>query len=129
MNTEVPTKVKISRVKDYDKVIGKKLRRLRLVHNLSQKDIAKLLNISLQQIDKYEKGINRISLSSFILLSQHFKIDVATFFDLTYEKANTETSELQLKAINLFTSLVANLKDETIKVLLALIKSMLNDNA
>ena len=44
-----------------EKSLGLRLRVMRMDRNLSQNDLADELGISFQQIQKYEKGINRIS--------------------------------------------------------------------
>ena len=39
--------------------VGKKLKQIRTLRRLSQTDVAKRLNLSFQQIQKYECGANR----------------------------------------------------------------------
>lgn len=46
---------------DVDKVIGQRLRQLRMQIRMSQSEIADKLGVSFQQIQKYEKGVNRVS--------------------------------------------------------------------
>ncbi len=46
---------------DFDKHIGQRLRERRVVLGLSQTVLADGLGISFQQLQKYEKGFNRIS--------------------------------------------------------------------
>lgn len=47
---------------NFQKLIGKKLRTLRREAGLSQRDLAKKLNLSHQQIQKYERGNNALPL-------------------------------------------------------------------
>lgn len=47
---------------DFRKLIGKKLRTLRREAGLSQRDLARKLNLSHQQIQKYERGNNALPL-------------------------------------------------------------------
>jgi DNA-binding XRE family transcriptional regulator len=44
-----------------DRYIGARMREQRLALNISQADLGKKLGVSLQQIQKYEKGENRVS--------------------------------------------------------------------
>jgi len=44
-----------------DAQIGGRIRAMRMDRNMSQNDLGDLLGVSFQQIQKYEKGINRIS--------------------------------------------------------------------
>jgi len=46
---------------EVDKEIGRRLRLLRVDRNLSQQELGKVLGVSFQQIQKYEKGVNRVS--------------------------------------------------------------------
>lgn len=60
--------------------IGNIIRCLRLSNNLPQKDIAKILEVSIQQLHKYEIGQNRISCASLLLLAEYFKVPLTYFF-------------------------------------------------
>lgn len=44
-----------------DAQIGGRIRALRMDRKLSQSDLAKALGVSFQQIQKYERGMNRVS--------------------------------------------------------------------
>jgi transcriptional regulator with XRE-family HTH domain len=44
-----------------DKALGEKIRTRRVVAGLSQDELGKALGVSFQQIQKYEKGVNRVS--------------------------------------------------------------------
>jgi transcriptional regulator with XRE-family HTH domain len=44
-----------------DKALGEKIRTRRVVAGMSQDELGKALGVSFQQIQKYEKGVNRIS--------------------------------------------------------------------
>jgi transcriptional regulator with XRE-family HTH domain len=44
-----------------DKKLGEKIRTRRVVAGMSQAELGKALGITFQQIQKYEKGVNRVS--------------------------------------------------------------------
>jgi transcriptional regulator with XRE-family HTH domain len=46
---------------EYDRYIGQRIREARIAATLSQSDLADMLGVSYQQIQKYEKGRSRIS--------------------------------------------------------------------
>jgi transcriptional regulator with XRE-family HTH domain len=52
-----------------DKVIGNRLRARRLELHLSQGELADQLGVSFQQIQKYEKGVNRIGSSRLVVIA------------------------------------------------------------
>ncbi len=56
--------------------IGKNMEILRKRHGTSRKTVAKLIGVSDQQISKYEKGIDKISISSLFVISEHFNVPV-----------------------------------------------------
>ncbi len=60
---------------------GNKLKEIRKRKGLSQIQLAEMLGVSYQQIQKYESGKNRISLDRLIDLLQRLDISVAEFFD------------------------------------------------
>jgi transcriptional regulator with XRE-family HTH domain len=64
-----------------DKHVGSRLRMRRLVLDLSQTDIADALGLTFQQVQKYEKGFNRISASRLQHLSQILQVSVPFFFE------------------------------------------------
>lgn len=54
------------------------LKQLRKERNLTQNDIAKILNISRQAYSKYEKGLSEPSLNSLVKLANYFDISTDT---------------------------------------------------
>jgi transcriptional regulator with XRE-family HTH domain len=63
-----------------DVLVGNNIRILRLEKGLSQSDLAERLGITFQQIQKYEKGINRIGSGRLARLSQVLGVSVSRFF-------------------------------------------------
>jgi transcriptional regulator with XRE-family HTH domain len=64
-----------------DKHVGKRLRMRRLMFNKSQSDIANALGLTFQQVQKYEKGSNRISASRLQNLCTILQVPVSFFFE------------------------------------------------
>lgn len=61
--------------------VGKRIRELRMVRNMSQSDLANALGITFQQVQKYEKGTNRVSASRLYQMCQALKVRPEAFFD------------------------------------------------
>lgn len=76
------------RVNELDLKIGTEFKKRRMKRGLSQSKLGKLLGVSFQQIQKYEKGINRISTSRLIEASKILDFDLKDFFD-SMEKKRT----------------------------------------
>jgi transcriptional regulator with XRE-family HTH domain len=64
-----------------DKHVGGRLRMRRLMLDMSQSDIAGALGVTFQQVQKYEKGTNRISASRLQHISQILQVPVPFFFE------------------------------------------------
>ena len=64
-----------------DRHIGSKLRERRLEIGMSQEALADLLGITFQQIQKYEKGANRVAASRLYAISKALDVSVSYFFD------------------------------------------------
>jgi transcriptional regulator with XRE-family HTH domain len=64
-----------------DKHVGTRLRMRRLMLNKSQSDIAKALGLTFQQVQKYEKGSNRVSASRLQALSAILQVPMSFFFE------------------------------------------------
>ena len=68
--------------------VGKRLRLRRTVTGISQEKLAEMLGITFQQVQKYEKGVNRIGSSRLFDIAKSLSVPVNFFFD-EYEAANT----------------------------------------
>jgi transcriptional regulator with XRE-family HTH domain len=66
-----------------DVYFGEKLRarRLMMVPKLSQEELGAALGVTFQQIQKYEKGKNRMSAATMVQIAEVLKVDVQYFFD------------------------------------------------
>lgn len=60
--------------------IGKNIKIYRHASKTSQERTAAALGVRFQQLQKYEKGKNRIAASKLFILAQLFKIDINEFF-------------------------------------------------
>ena len=65
---------------EVDVLVGQRLRELRMLAGLSQSDLAATIGLTFQQLQKYERGVNRISASKLYLLSRHLNVPVAALF-------------------------------------------------
>ncbi len=64
-----------------DKHVGNRVRIRRLSLGISQQDLARNLGLTFQQIQKYEKGANRIGASRLYELSALLNVNVDFFFE------------------------------------------------
>ena len=64
-----------------DKHVGNRVRMRRLMLNMSQTKLADALGLTFQQVQKYEKGANRIGASRLQHTSQILGVPVEYFFE------------------------------------------------
>ena len=75
-------------VENFNKHLGNMLKMRRLALGLTQTKVAKAINVTFQQIQKYEKGINGVSSVRLLQLSNYLKIPINYFFDNYVEYLN-----------------------------------------
>tara|TARA_A100001011_G_scaffold144007_1_gene152162 strand:+ start:390 stop:755 length:366 start_codon:yes stop_codon:yes gene_type:complete len=61
--------------------LGKRLRMRRLSLGLTQTKVANAINVTFQQIQKYEKGTNGVSSSRLMQLSNFLKVPITYFYE------------------------------------------------
>jgi len=61
--------------------LGTKLRMRRLSLGLTQTKVAQAINVTFQQIQKYEKGTNGVSSSRLMQLAQFLKVPITYFYE------------------------------------------------
>ena len=71
--------------------LGKKLRMRRLSLGLTQTKVADAINVTFQQIQKYEKGTNGVSSSRLLQLANFLKVPITYFYEdyLDYKAENS----------------------------------------
>lgn len=63
-----------------DRHVGRRVCEKRISLGYNQSDLGRALGLTFQQIQKYEKGANRISASKLWDIARFFKVDVGYFF-------------------------------------------------
>jgi transcriptional regulator with XRE-family HTH domain len=70
--------------------IGKKIRLRRVEQRISQSDLGEKLGISFQQVQKYEKGVNRVGAARLQQIATALDVPVTFFYD-----SNSKTKEVE----------------------------------
>ena len=79
---------------NFNKHLGSKLKLRRLALGLTQTKVAKAINVTFQQIQKYEKGTNGVSSQRLLQLSNYLKVPISYFFeDYSAYLQNNETAK------------------------------------
>ena len=67
--------------------VGESIRAHRLIVGMSQSELAGRLGVSFQQVQKYEKGMNRVGAGRLPQIAKIFGVPISALFD-----ANADTS-------------------------------------
>lgn len=84
---------------DIDKLnreIGHKIWECRIELGITRSQIAKIIGVSHQQFEKYEKGLNRISAGTLAAIIQHFDVTPDYFFLPSKFKKKVSDSQKRL---------------------------------
>ena len=111
---------------NFNSHLGKKLRIIRLSLGLTQTKVAQAINVTFQQIQKYEKGTNGVSSSRLMQLSQFLKVPITFFYDdykdykefKEFSSVNNTSVDLNYSFLTkIFTSLSKAEKEKILQVL------------
>ena len=106
---------------NFNRHLGSKLRMRRLALGLTQTKVANAINVTFQQIQKYEKGTNGISSLRLMQLANFLKIPVLYFFEdypgylsLSVDSDKAESVDLNYSFLaRLFSNLSSQQKEKT----------------
>ena len=86
---------------NFNRHIGSKLRMRRLALGLTQTKVAQAINVTFQQIQKYEKGTNGISSLRIMQLANFLKVPVVYFFeDFQTNESNVTMGSEKVEDLN-----------------------------
>ena len=111
---------------NFNRHLGSKLRMRRLALGLTQTKVAQAINVTFQQIQKYEKGTNGISSLRIMQLGKILKVPVMYFFEdypeysevMKYNKDNTGEEDLNYSfLVKLFSGLSDKQKEKILQIL------------
>jgi transcriptional regulator with XRE-family HTH domain len=63
-----------------DRHVGRRVQEKRLDLGLTQSALARAVGVSFQQVQKYEKGTNRVSASKLFEMAEFMKVEIPFFF-------------------------------------------------
>ncbi|WP_409265094.1 helix-turn-helix domain-containing protein [Morganella morganii] len=83
-------------------IVGRNIRMLRQSNGLTTRQLASILNVSQQQISRYERGDNKIDVN--------IAFKIVNFFDIRYEDIFPEkqkNAKVMLKELNIYVDPIA----------------------
>jgi transcriptional regulator with XRE-family HTH domain len=108
--------------------IGRQIRALRVTSGLSQDALGQVLGLTFQQIQKYEKGANKVSAERLVQIAQHFDQPIGYFTEdaaRTNQEGGVKTPyehhRLRLEIARMLTGVKS---PRTLRALLGLVRSI-----
>jgi len=92
--------------------LGKQLRARRSSLGLTQTQVARAINVTFQQIQKYEKGTNGVSSSRLLQLANFLKVPIKYFFEEFKDFQNLDTQTKSENSLEAFISKLSEVEKE-----------------
>lgn len=102
---------------EVDKAIGTHLRLARMRKGMSQMQLAAEMDLSFQQIQKYEKGTNRIAGSTAVRLAQILGTSVSALLHGVEEEPTPQLGQAALEAALIVEGLPSHLRAYAVGIL------------
>ena len=112
---------------NFNRHLGSKLRMRRLALGLTQTKVAQAINVTFQQIQKYEKGTNGISSLRIMQLSNFLKVPVVYFFEdfPSYENFSSSAGSEELN-YSFLAKLFAGISEQQKEKIFSVLKNTRN---
>jgi transcriptional regulator with XRE-family HTH domain len=109
-----------------DKIVGECLHKRRVTLGITQEKLAKAIGVSIQQIQKYEKSVNRISSGNLYQMAKFLEVPIDYFFRylIKNEKPIIINDSREKETISMINSFNAIKNPSTKRQLLALMRNM-----
>jgi transcriptional regulator with XRE-family HTH domain len=69
------------RIQPVDRLVGQNIRIFRMAKSMSQSELGDALGVSFQQVQKYEKGANRVGSSRLARIAEVLDVPIGQLFD------------------------------------------------
>lgn len=116
------------RVQAVDEAVGKRVRLLRLARSLSQSELASQIGVSFQQVQKYERGTNRMSASKLVAIADTLGVSVSDLFGDASNGGLGKPGALPIAVDVALMRTLSEMKDDKLKrAVLALVSTLAQD--
>jgi transcriptional regulator with XRE-family HTH domain len=76
-----------------DCTVGERVRRRRMQLGLSQGKLAEAIGVTFQQVQKYERGVNRVTASRLCMLAESLQVEPTYFFGTDASPTTAESHQ------------------------------------
>lgn len=96
--------------------VGERIRFFRIASGMKQKDLAALLGISYQQIQKYETGRDKVNIDRLFEIAEIFNVPILSFLDLSDQEDTSLSHNRQTLSLMHYFSLISDKKTSQLVV-------------
>ena len=101
------TKSKAKSTNSHDVEVGQRIRARRMAKGMSQTELGNLLGVTFQQVQKYEKGVNRVGAGRLVRVGEALDVPVSFFFGATDGGSGGHARDTRLSRYVVFAAPVA----------------------
>jgi len=76
-------KSKVKSTNSNDVGVGQRIRARRMAKGMSQSELDSMLGVTFQQVQKYERGINRVGAGRLVSVAEALDVPISFFFGIT----------------------------------------------
>ena len=125
------SKITVKQPDNVDVEVGRRIRTHRLAKGVSQTTLAEAIGITFQQVQKYERGVNRVSPSRLQSIASFLEVPVASFY-ASMDRAKKGEQAVDFALLQSFGSMkllrdFATLKPGMQKVVVQLVDAIASD--
>ena len=107
-----------------DILVGDRIRRFRTFRRVSQQNLGRVIGVTFQQVQKYERGTNRVSPSRLQMIAKALDTPIGSFFDQSGAQEATQAEAPRRDAIDLAAAYI-QISDPSVRAtVLTLIESL-----
>lgn len=110
-------------VKSVDKHVGGRIREARVLAGISQIELGEFIGVTFQQVQKYERGANRIGPGRLAKISEKLGFPIAWFYEGVPQPGSNSAPQIEARAVKI-ARLLEGVPDDVTDNVLALLKAM-----
>lgn len=102
--------------KEVNQAVGAKIRERRVACGLSQEKLAEALGLTFQQVQKYERGANRVSAGTLVVIARALDVPPTHFFESIDLPVTTPRDRMTLDMMRIFPGMSAQHKAALLQI-------------
>lgn len=105
-----------------DAAIGRKIKKFRVLKGMSQTELAEPLDMTFQQLQKYEQGKNRVSAANIQKISRILNVPLSAFFEDDETMDSLEFDNQTKRLFKIWSGASTKQKDDILTMMKLLLK-------